>query len=43
MRDNVRAVPIMYLLVPFIGGVAQLRGWWDGRRMRVATRGGALR
>jgi GT2 family glycosyltransferase len=43
MRDNVRAVPIMYLLVPIVGGVAQLRGWWDGRRLRVATRGGVLR
>jgi GT2 family glycosyltransferase len=42
MRDNARAVPIIYLLMPLIGGTAQVRGWWDGRRLRATTRGGGL-
>jgi GT2 family glycosyltransferase len=37
LRDNVRAVPIIYVLMPAIAGVAQLRGWWDGRRLRTAA------
>jgi len=37
LRDNVRAVPIIYVLMPVIAGVAQLRGWWDGRRLRTAA------
>jgi GT2 family glycosyltransferase len=35
LRDNLRAVPIIYLLMPAIAGVAQLRGWADGRRLRA--------
>jgi GT2 family glycosyltransferase len=41
-RDNARAVPIIYLLMPLIGGTAQVRGWWDGRRLRTTSRGGGL-
>jgi hypothetical protein len=35
-------VPIIYLLMPLLGGAAQIRGWWDGRRLRATTRGGGL-
>jgi len=42
LRDNIPAVPIIYVLMPLIGGAAQVRGWWDGRRLRATTRGGEL-
>jgi hypothetical protein len=42
MRDNARAVPIIYLVMPLVGGTAQVRGWWDGRRLRATTRGSGL-
>jgi GT2 family glycosyltransferase len=42
LRDHARAVPIIYLLMPLLGGAAQIRGWWDGRRLRATTRGGGL-
>ena len=42
MRDNARAVPIIYLVMPLVGGTAQARGWWDGRRLRATTRGSRL-
>jgi GT2 family glycosyltransferase len=42
LRDDLRAVPIMYVLMPLIAGVAQMRGWWDGRQLRAATRDGGL-
>jgi glycosyltransferase involved in cell wall biosynthesis len=32
--DDLRALPLMYLLMPYLAGVAQLRGWLDGRRLR---------
>jgi hypothetical protein len=32
----------MYVLMPLIAGVAQMRGWWDGRQLRAATRDGGL-
>ena len=28
------ALPLMYLLVPYLRGAAELQGWWDGRRLR---------
>jgi GT2 family glycosyltransferase len=34
--DNVRAVPIMYLLIPYLATAAQALGWLDGRRARRA-------
>jgi GT2 family glycosyltransferase len=42
LRDDLRAVPILYGLMPLIAGVAQMRGWWDGRRLRAATRHGGV-
>jgi glycosyltransferase involved in cell wall biosynthesis len=38
LRDNLRAVPIMYLFLPYYGGIAQLRGYIDGRRLRRSAR-----
>jgi glycosyltransferase involved in cell wall biosynthesis len=32
--EDLRALPIQYLLLPYVGGAAQLRGWLDGRRLR---------
>lgn len=37
VRETVVALPIMYLLIPYLRGFAQLRGWWDGRRRRQAA------
>jgi glycosyltransferase involved in cell wall biosynthesis len=34
-RETLVALPIMYLLIPYLRGFAQLRGWWDGRRRRA--------
>ena len=34
--ETVRAVLVMYLLVPYLCSVAQTRGWMDGRRLRSA-------
>jgi glycosyltransferase involved in cell wall biosynthesis len=33
-RERVLALPAMYLVVPYVEGAAQLRGWFDGRRLR---------
>jgi GT2 family glycosyltransferase len=32
--ETMRALPVMYLLVPYLRGAAQVQGWWDGRRLR---------
>jgi hypothetical protein len=32
--EQLKALPIIYLLLPYMGGVAQLLGWRDGRRLR---------
>lgn len=32
--DNARALPIIYLVVPYVALVAQLVGWRDGRKLR---------
>jgi glycosyltransferase involved in cell wall biosynthesis len=32
--ETLRALPLLYLLVPYLKDAAQLRGWWDGRRLR---------
>lgn len=36
-RETILALPIMYLLIPYLRGFAQLRGWWDGRRRRTSA------
>jgi glycosyltransferase involved in cell wall biosynthesis len=30
--DELRALPLIYLLTPYVSGIAQLQGWWSGRR-----------
>jgi glycosyltransferase involved in cell wall biosynthesis len=35
--ETLRALPIMYLLVPYLRAAAQFRGWLDGRRLRPAA------
>lgn len=37
-RHAVALVALRYLVVPYVAGVAQLRGWWEGRRLRDAAR-----
>jgi len=34
LREDLGALPVMYVLLPYLQGAAQLRGWWDGRRLR---------
>jgi GT2 family glycosyltransferase len=34
LREELAALPLMYLVVPYVAGAAQLRGWHDGRRLR---------
>jgi glycosyltransferase involved in cell wall biosynthesis len=34
LRDDLAALPLIYLVLPNIRNVAQLRGWWDGHRLR---------
>lgn len=34
--ERARAMPLMYLVVPYLSCVAQLGGWWAGRRERAA-------
>jgi glycosyltransferase involved in cell wall biosynthesis len=34
-RETLAALPLMYLLVPYLRGAAQLQGWRDGRRLRA--------
>jgi len=33
-RETLAALPIMYLVLPYLGNVAQLVGWREGRRLR---------
>jgi glycosyltransferase involved in cell wall biosynthesis len=32
LGEDLAALPLMYLLLPYVGGAAQLRGWRDARR-----------
>lgn len=32
--ERARALPFMYIVMPYVSLAAQLRGWWDGRRLR---------
>lgn len=34
-RETIAALPIMYVVVPYLRGAAQLQGWRDGRRLRA--------
>lgn len=34
LRDELKALPLLYVLLPYWGGAAQVRGFLDGRRMR---------
>jgi len=36
-RDNLKALPVLYFVMPYYGGAAQLRGWRDGRALRRAS------
>jgi glycosyltransferase involved in cell wall biosynthesis len=35
--ETLRALPLMYFIVPYLRAVAQLCGWRDGRRLRIAS------
>jgi glycosyltransferase involved in cell wall biosynthesis len=35
--DRFRAIPVIYLLVPYVSAAAQLVGWWQGRRLRASA------
>jgi glycosyltransferase involved in cell wall biosynthesis len=35
VAETAAALPIMYLVVPYARGIAQLRGWLEGRRLRA--------
>jgi glycosyltransferase involved in cell wall biosynthesis len=37
-REAMLAVPIIYLVVPYLGCVAQTRGWLDGRKLQSQRR-----
>jgi GT2 family glycosyltransferase len=32
--ENLLSLPVMYLVLPYVRGVAQLHGWWRGRKTR---------
>ena len=32
--ESLRALPLIYVLVPYLRAAAQIRGWWDGRALR---------
>jgi hypothetical protein len=38
LADNLRAIPLTYLFIPYLRGVAQVAGWRQGRRERTAAR-----
>ena len=35
-EEVIRSLPVMYLVIPYLRSLAQLRGWLDGRRLRSA-------
>jgi beta-1,4-mannosyltransferase len=41
-RDDIKALPIIYLVIPYVAAVAQLWGWWRSRgsRRRPSSRAG---
>jgi glycosyltransferase involved in cell wall biosynthesis len=36
-RDHVRAMPVMYVVMPYLSAVAQLSGWWHERKTSVRS------
>lgn len=34
VTETIMALPLMYLVIPYLRGAAQLRGWREGRRLR---------
>jgi GT2 family glycosyltransferase len=34
VRHDLLALPLLYLVLPYVRNAAQLRGWWDGYRLR---------
>ena len=34
-RDNLKALPILYLVIPFVRAAAETVGWWEGRQARA--------
>jgi hypothetical protein len=32
--DDLRALPLLYVFLPYFEGAAQVRGYFDGRRLR---------
>lgn len=34
LRDDLRALPLLYVFLPYFAGAAQVRGFFDGRRLR---------
>jgi GT2 family glycosyltransferase len=36
-RENVLAVPLLYVVLPWVAGIAQMFGWFDGRRLRASV------
>jgi hypothetical protein len=37
--ETMKALPVMYLLMPYLYGVAQVRGWLEGRSLRRSADG----
>src|SRR5262249_52131348 len=33
--ETVKALPLMYLVLPYLRSAAQVRGWFEGRRLRT--------
>jgi hypothetical protein len=34
LREELAALPLTYLGLPYLRTAGQLRGWWDGRKLR---------
>jgi GT2 family glycosyltransferase len=34
LREELAALPLTYFVLPYLRTAAQLRGWWDGRKLR---------
>ena len=38
LGQHLRALPVIYLLIPYLGAAAQTLGWWQGRRQSGGDR-----